>query len=96
MSFKHTIFPFDKANFFLKLPSQNLFSKFVLKFGCYQTQTLFTHYLILKPGFKISASKFILKLCFNTLLFLHLFSKHMHASVETWSFCPINGKMVAG
>jgi len=29
MSFKHTIFPFDKANFFLKLPSQTLFSNLV-------------------------------------------------------------------
>ena len=42
ISLKHQ-FPFEKANF-LKFPSQNLFSNFVLKFGCYQTSN-FIHTL---------------------------------------------------
>jgi len=71
ISFKHLTplfslsnYYFDRANFFLKLPSQTLFSNLV----AIKPQTSFTHCLILKLGFQISASKFIFKLFFQDFI----------------------------
>ena len=61
-------------------------------------ETSFTHHLILKLGFQISASKFILKLCFKTSLLnfaLAFVLKVSYACLwKHWGFCPTNGPVI--
>ena len=92
-----SLYYLDRANFFLKLPSQTLLSNLV----AVKPQTLFPHYLILKFGFQISASKFILKLCFKTssLSFVLKIICTQSLCMLVWKHgasAQPNGKMVAG
>ena len=68
------------SNICWKLTKEISFSNLIV-------QTSFAHYLILKLGFQISKLQFCTHLSF---------SKFMHTSGESWSFCPTNDKMAAG